>query len=543
MASRVLGRVAFHRCTMREYVRHARSRSLKHQFKRGLFADIMVVKQKVELGSTLNKHIERAERVNNSEYIENSGVKTADAIAASVVGAASGVIENAIATNVARAASSVTAGTIAANGADAAGGASEAPKARKVKRSGSTMRSLLCLAMGGFALGFAEFAMMGILPSVAQGMDVSIPYAGNYISAYAVGVCFGTLFLVFGHNISPKKLLFFFAVLMVLGNGMAAIAPNSPALLVARFVAGLPHGAYFGAATLVAKELAEPGKQAQAVSTMVLGQTAANMVGVPFGTLLAEFISWRAAFAFVAVWAAVACFCLARFIPGTVRIAQTTMTGQFSFLRSPRPWFVLGAVFAGNIGIFCWWSYVSPWFMNLGGFSSQNLPALLMLCGFGMVLGSLAGGRWADKITPGRMAAAGQALSCVALLLIFFVTGPFACAVAAFLCSFAMFSMSSPQQLLMVKVGAGGGEMIGSACVQVAYNAANAIGALVGQSVLNAGAAYNYPSLAGAPFAATAAVLLLVFALRFEYAAGGDRDKRFSRAVRAGRAESAAGRS
>ena len=378
------------------------------------------------------------------------------------------------------------------------------------------MKGLLCLAMGGFALGFAEFAMMGILPSVAQGMSVSVPYAGNYISAYAIGVCFGTLFLVFGHNIAPKKLLVFFAALMTLGNAMAAFAPNSSALLVARFVAGLPHGAYFGAATLVAKELAEPGKQAQAVSIMVLGQTAANMLGVPFGTLLAEFVSWRAAFAFVAVWAAVAGICLARFVPGSIRIAQTTMVKQFAFLRTPRPWFVLGAVFAGNIGIFCWWSYVSPWFMNLGGFASEDLPLLLMLCGFGMVLGSLAGGRWADKITPGRMAAAGQALSAATLLLIFFVAGPVACALSAFVCSFAMFSMSSAQQLLMVKVGAGGGEMIGSACVQVAYNAANALGALIGQAVLNAGCTYNYPSLASVPFAVTAACLLLVFALRFE---------------------------
>ena len=396
------------------------------------------------------------------------------------------------------------------------GGTDKKDNTRGNTNRSTTMKSLLCLAMGGFALGFAEFAMMGILPSVAQGMNVSVPYAGNYISAYAVGVCFGTLFLVFGHNVAPKKLLVFFAALMVAGNGLAAIAPNSPALLAARFVAGLPHGAYFGAATLVAKELAEPGKQAQAVSIMVLGQTAANMLGVPFGTLLSELVSWRAAFAFVAVWAACACFCLARFVPGSVRIAQTSMTGQFSFLRSPRPWFVLGAVFAGNIGIFCWWSYVSPWFMSLGGFESSSLPALLMLCGFGMVLGSLAGGRWADRLTPGRMAAAGQALSAVSLLLIFFATGPLACAVAALLCSFAMFSMSSPQQLLMVKVGAGGGEMIGSACVQVAYNAANALGALVGQTVLNTGAPYNFPSLAGVPFAIAASLLLAVFALRFE---------------------------
>ena len=513
------------------------TRSSGHQFKRGSFKGGTVAKWRIELGSTLNKRIAHAEHVDSSEQAE-----IGEAIAAS---SANGAADPDVVGMAAAAREALLAEATSANetgcAADAATTSHGVFGPRKAKKSSSTMRSLLCLAMGGFALGFAEFAMMGILPSVAQGMDVSIPYAGNYISAYAVGVCFGTLFLVFGHNISPKKLLVFFAVLMVLGNGMAAIAPNSPALLVARFVAGLPHGAYFGAATLMAKELAEPGKQAQAVSIMVLGQTAANMVGVPFGTLLAEFVSWRAAFAFVAIWAAVACFCLARFVPGTVRIAQTTMTGQFSFLQSPRPWFVLGAVFAGNIGIFCWWSYVSPWFMNLGGFSSQDLPALLMLCGFGMVLGSLAGGRWADKITPGRMAAAGQALSCASLLLIFFVTGPWACAAAAFLCSFAMFSMSSPQQLLMVKVGAGGGEMIGSACVQVAYNAANAIGALVGQSVLNAGAAYNYPSLAGAPFAAIAAVLLLVFALRFEFTADGCRDNSAGRAACAVRTESMPG--
>ena len=119
-------------------------------------------------------------------------------------------------------------------------------------------------------------------------------------------------------------------------------------------------------------------------------------------------------------------------------------------------------------------------------------------------------------MTPARMAALGQGLSAVTLLAIFFVGGPVACAVTAFACSFAMFSMSSSQQLLMVKVGAGGGEMIGSACVQVAYNAANALGAFIGQGVLNAGAAYNFPSLAGVPFAVVSVALLLVFALRHE---------------------------
>lgn len=379
-----------------------------------------------------------------------------------------------------------------------------------------TSKSLIALAMGGFALGFAEFAMMGILPDVAAGMGVSVPFAGNYISAYAVGVCFGTLILVFGHNLSPKKLLVFFALLMCLGNSLAALAPNSPILLVARFISGMPHGAYFGTATLVAKSLAEPGHEARAVSIMVLGQTAANMIGVPFGTLLSGLLVWRAAFAFAAIWAALAAFSLVKFVPDTTRIARTSLRGQFSFLRSPGPWIVLGAVFAGNVGIFCWWSYVSPWLTNLGGFASSVLPALLVLAGFGMVLGSLSGGHLADRLTPAQTAAWGQAFTGVALLAIFFASGPYFCGILLFACSFFMFSMSSPQQLLMVKVGAGGGEMIGSACVQVAYNAANAVGAWIGQAVLNSGAAYNFPSLAGVPFALLAAGLLAYFAWRHE---------------------------
>ena len=210
--------------------------------------------------------------------------------------------------------------------------------ARGARGARTPDKRLLALAMGAFALGFAEFSMMGILPDVAAGTGVDIPTAGNYVSAYAIGVCFGALILVFGHNIAPKRLLVAFAVLMVIGNGLAAAAPSAHTLLAARFVAGLPHGAYFGTATLVAKKLAAPGKEAAAVSTMVLGQTLANMVGVPFGTLLSAAISWRAAYAFVAVWAAVAAILLARFIPNLAYSRHASLTGQFGFLRKPPRW-------------------------------------------------------------------------------------------------------------------------------------------------------------------------------------------------------------
>ena len=378
-------------------------------------------------------------------------------------------------------------------------------------------KSLLALATGSFALGFAEFVMMGILPATATGLRVSVPDAGDFISAYALGVCAGTLFLVFGRRVPPKRLLLGFVALVAVGNAAAACAPSAEALVAARFVSGLPHGAFFGTATIVARELADPGREGQAVSIMVLGQTVANMVGVPGGTLLAVLLSWRATFLFVAVWAVGSLLLIARFVPAVRPIPDAGLAGQFRFLKKPGPWLVIGAVLLGNTGIFCWWSYVSPWLTDIGGFPADALPALLVLAGFGMVAGSLVCGRLTDRTSPGKMAAAGQAIGCAALLLIFLFSGtPATAAALMFLCAFGMFFVSSPQQLLMVKVGRGGGEMIGSACVQVAFNLGNAFGAMIGQTVLNAGASYAWPSLAGVPCSLAAVVLLAVFFTRFE---------------------------
>lgn len=378
-------------------------------------------------------------------------------------------------------------------------------------------KSLLALATGSFALGFAEFVMMGILPATATGLRVSVPDAGDFISAYALGVCAGTLFLVFGRRVPPKRLLLGFVALVAVGNAAAACAPSAEALVAARFVSGLPHGAFFGTATIVARELADPGREGQAVSIMVLGQTVANMVGVPGGTLLAALLSWRATFLFVAVWAVGSLLLIARFVPAVRPIPDAGLAGQFRFLKKPGPWLVIGAVLLGNTGIFCWWSYVSPWLTDIGGFPADALPALLVLAGFGMVAGSLVGGRLTDRTSPGKVAAAGQAIGCAALLLIFLFSGtPATAAALMFLCAFGMFFVSSPQQLLMVKVGRGGGEMIGSACVQVAFNLGNAFGAMIGQTVLNAGASYAWPSLAGVPCSLAAVVLLAVFFTRFE---------------------------
>ena len=272
-------------------------------------------------------------------------------------------------------------------------------------------RSILALASGAFVLGAAEFVMMGILPQAAAAMGVDIPTAGNYISSYAIGVCVGTLMLVFGRRVPPKKLILLFMAITLVGNLLSAVALNSPMLIVARFISGLPHGAFFGTATLIAKTLADKGKEAQAVSMMVTGQTVANMLGVPAGTMMAEFMSWRLAFGILAAWAAMTVVLVLTWVPRVEPIKDAGLAGQFRFLKKPGPWMVLIAVFTGNAGIFCWWSYVSPWLTEVGGYASGVVPLLMMLAGFGMVVGGLVGGRICDRWRHAGTAALGQAVS------------------------------------------------------------------------------------------------------------------------------------
>jgi DHA1 family arabinose polymer transporter-like MFS transporter len=377
---------------------------------------------------------------------------------------------------------------------------------------------IFVLAAGAFVLGFSEFSMMGMLAEVASDLSVSVPWAGNFISSYALGVCIGTLILVFGRRIPPKRLLIALIAMMLIGNLCAACAPGHQSLVIARLLSGLPHGAYFGLATIMAKAMAPRGAEGRAVGIMVLGQTLANTVGVPLGTVLASYVSWRAAIAFDVVCAAGALVMAIRTVPNLEPIADAGLLGQFRFLRSPAPWLVLGAVFAGNTGLFCWWSYISPWLTDVGGFPSEALPVLLAWAGLGMVVGSQAGSRMVDRMSAGRSAMAGQAIGAISLSLIFLLSSlsPVFVVLLTFVCASALFFPASAQQILMVQVGKGGGEMIGSACVQVAYNAGNALGALIGQAVLNTGATYVWPSLAGVPFSLAAVALLAIFTLRFE---------------------------
>lgn len=377
-------------------------------------------------------------------------------------------------------------------------------------------KSLIALAFGTLGLGIAEFVMMGILPDVAHDFGISISQAGHFISAYALGVCVGAPMLILARKHPLKRILLILVTLIMVGNISAALAPNYWILLLARFISGLPHGAYFGVGSIVAEKLADKGKGSEAVSIMVAGMTIANLFGVPLGTSLSAAISWRVTFLLVGCWGMIILYYIWRWVPQIESLPDTGLKGQFRFLKSPAPWLLIGATLLGNGGVFCWYSYINPLLTHVSGLHPQSITFLMVLAGFGMVVGNLASGRLSDKYKPGRVAATVQACICVTLLLIFFLSSVSWLSVLLMcLCTAGLFALSSPQQVLLIRYSKGG-EMLGAASVQVAFNLGNAIGAYSGGLALQAGLGYQYPALIGVPFAFAGFILLTVFHKKYE---------------------------
>ena len=375
-------------------------------------------------------------------------------------------------------------------------------------------KSLIALAFGTLALGIAEFTMMGILPYVASDFGISIAKAGHFISAYALGVCCGAPVLILARKRPLKQILMALVSLIIVGNLCASLAPNYWILMLGRFVSGLPHGAYFGVASIVASKLADKGKSSEAVSIMIAGMTVANLFGVPLGTSLSHLFSWRVTFLLVALWGVIVLNYISSWVPFEEGLQDTGFKGQFRFLRKPAPWILLGATALGNGGVFCWYSYISPLLTHVSGFSDNSLSVLMVLAGFGMVVGNLISGRMSDRYTPGRVTMVVQAGICLTLLAIFFLaSNPWMSVLLMILCTAGLFAVSSPEQLLIIRV-APGGEMLGGACVQMAINFGNAVGAYAGGLAVTHD--YRYTALVGIPFALIGFVLAFIFYKQYQ---------------------------
>ncbi len=377
-------------------------------------------------------------------------------------------------------------------------------------------KSIFSLALGTFTLGMNEFIMEGILVDVANDMRVSIPQAGHLISTYALGVCFGAFSLVVMHKYRPKNILLFLTTVMTFGALMASIAPSYWLLLCARFIGGLPHGAFFGVGSIVAVKLAKEGKGTSAVSLMCAGMTVANLMGVPFGTYLSHHFSWRMPFIISIFLALLTIYCIKRWVPDVEALPNNGMKAQFRFMKNLDPWLILAATMLGNGGVLCWYSYISPLLQEESGFSASSISTLMVVAGFGMVLGNLISGYLSDHFKPGKIACVIQFTSAAALLAIFLTShiGWLSAALMFVVCG-CLFGVSSPQQFLILK-HAKGGEMLGGCCVQAAFNLGNAMGALLGGIPVSMGLSYAFPALVGVPLGIAGAVCLLVFHKKYE---------------------------
>lgn len=383
------------------------------------------------------------------------------------------------------------------------------------------MRKSICLlplALGTFGLGLTEFVMMGILPDTALAMKVSIPQAGSFISMYALGVVAGAVLLVVIARTKPlKTILLWLMSIFTIANLATAFVGNYHLFCAIRFIAGLPHGAFFGVGAISAGRLCEHGRENQAVATMVAGMTVANLLGIPFGTFISHNLSWRLTFLLIGLFGFVIVYSIIKLIPYLKPLPDNGFRGQFNFLKSIGPWLLIIAVIMGNGGIFCWYSYINPLLVKVSGIMPKYVSIVMVLAGAGMCIGNFLGGKLSDKFSPALVAGMTQLTACIALLLIFFfASNPIASIILMCVCTGCLFAVSAPQQVLLIE-NARGGEMLGASFSQISFNLGNAIGAFVGALPVKYGLGYQYTAIPGAFFAFIGFVMLFYFYRKYQY--------------------------
>jgi DHA1 family inner membrane transport protein len=372
--------------------------------------------------------------------------------------------------------------------------------------------ALLALAVGAFGIGTTEFAPMGLLPVIANGVGVSIPAAGLLISAYALGVMLGAplMTLAFG-RLRAKKALIALMSIFVIGNLLSAMAPGYWTLLAARLVTSLNHGAFFGIGSVVAANLVPREKRASAVATMFMGLTIANIGGVPAATWIGQQIGWRMAFAGTAGLGVLAIAALAVALPRGEAGKMPDIRRELRVLARPEVLMALATTVMGAGAMFTLYTYVAPVLDNLTGASAGFVTIALVLIGIGFTIGNGLGGRLADWSLDGSTKLFLGALAVIMVALPFVLTSHVGALIGMLVWGAATFAIVPPVQIRVMHAAAEAPGLASSVNVG-AFNLGNALGAAAGGAVISAGLGYSAVPIAGAVLAA--AGLLLVFAGR-----------------------------
>lgn len=368
---------------------------------------------------------------------------------------------------------------------------------------------LLALSLGGFAIGTSEFASMGLMLDISRGLSITEAQVGHLISAYAIGVVVGAPLLAFaGAGFSRRSLLLGLMGFYAVGNLASALAPDYTTMLLARFVAGLPHGAYFGVAMLVAASISPPAQRGAAVSKVLLGLSIAILVGNPLTTWLGQQFSWRTAFALVTLLALATVVMVARHLRPDPNEVRTSPMRELRAFNRTQVWLALAIGAIGFAGMFCVFTYLAPTLVNVTGIDERWMPAAVGLFGVGAIIGNVAGGWLVDRL---QFRAAGALLAWSVLVLLAFPLAAHSAwsVVPAIIAVGTMGALAAALQTRLMDA-AGEAQTLAAASNHAAFNTANALGPWLGGMAIGAGHGYASTGYVGA---ATAAAGLLLWGL------------------------------
>jgi DHA1 family inner membrane transport protein len=342
------------------------------------------------------------------------------------------------------------------------------------------------LAVGGFAIGTTEFATMSLLRYFARDLHIDEPTAGHVISSYALGVVVGApIIAVLSARVARRTLLIGLMTLFALGNLLSAYSPSYAWMLLFRFLSGLPHGAYFGIATLVAASLVPTEKRTQAVGRVLLGLTVATIVGVPFANWMGRVYGWRWAFVIVAALALLCAILVALYAPGDKAASGASPLRELGALKRPQVWLTLATGAVGFGGIFAVYTYLGSTLMDVTHVSAKAIAVVFSMFGVGMTLGNLIVPRFADRAL---MPTAGMLLigSAIVLALYPIAAANFWSVTLVVLLIGVGGALATVLQTRLMDV-AGDAQSLAAALNHSAFNVANALGPWAGGVAIAAG--------------------------------------------------------
>ncbi|MBC2803054.1 MFS transporter [Rhizobium ruizarguesonis] len=355
----------------------------------------------------------------------------------------------------------------------------------------------LALACGGFGIGTGEFAIMGLLPNVAETFSVTTPQAGYVISAYALGVVVGApVIAVLAAKMARRTLLLTLMLIFAAGNISSAMAPTFESFTLLRFVSGLPHGAYFGVAALVAASMVPVHRRARAVGRVMLGLTVATLLGTPLTTFFGQSLDWQVAFFSVGVLGLLTVALIWFYVPKDRVSAEAGFLRELGAFRRPQVWLTLGIAAVGYGGMFAMFSYIASTTTEVAMLPETAVPIMLVLFGVGMNAGNFIGSWLADKSLLGTIG--GSLVYNIVVLTIFSLTAanPYMLGLSVFLvgCGFA----AGPALQTRLMDVAADAQTLAAASNHSAFNIANAIGAWLGGLVIAGGYGFAATGYVGA---------------------------------------------